>query len=435
MVHEIGNAIHSLATRLFPICRSLTGQGVRDSISILQEIVPNLRRIAVESGEQCFDWVVPDEWNVTDAYIKDPTGKRIVDFQECNLHVLGYSLPVHETMSLEALQDHLYSIPEQPDAIPYITSYYKKRWGFCLTQRLRDQMQPGQYEVKIDSQLKPGHLHYAELIIPGRSEQEIFLSTYLCHPSLANDNLSGPCTLAYLAKHIREQDNFYTYRLAFVPETIGAIVYLNKHLTELKRKVVAGLVMTCMGDEGKLSYLPSRAGNTLTDRAARHVLRYVEPDFVEHSFLDRGSDERQYCSPGVDLPMGSIMRTKYGLYPEYHTSLDNLTLITPSALQHTYEALVKFIECIEHNEVLTTSVYGEPQLGKRGLYPNLSTKQSNKIVRNLRNLIAYADGHADLIKIADEISVPVWELTESVAALKKEKLLHTDVQAVALCGS
>ncbi len=425
---ELGLKIHDLAKKLFYICRSITGEGVRESLAIIQEEIPGLTIHEVPSGEKCFDWIVPKEWNIRDAYIIDPDGKKIVDFQQSNIHVINYSTPVNQTLSLDELQNHLYSLPEQPDAIPYVTSYYKERWGFCLTHKQRQSLKPGNYQVVIDSSLSQGSLTYGELILPGETEQEILISTYTCHPSLANDNLSGPCVTTFLAKWLMSlKSRRYTYRIVFIPESIGAIVYLSRHYQKMKQNTIAGFVMTCVGDEGAVSYLPSRDENTLADKVALHVLKHTAPDFNHYSFLDRGSDERQYCSPGVDLPVVSIMRSRYGVYPEYHTSLDNLDFITPKGLQVGYELTRLCLECLEGNEYPKLNVLCEPQLGRRGLYPSISTKETYAQIYNLNNLIAYCDGKRSLLEIADKINVPLWELVKILDQLKKAELIESNL--------
>lgn len=424
---DLGQEMHDLCKELFPICRSITGDGFRKSLSILKNILPDMNVFEVPTGTKCFDWGVPQEWNIQDAYIIDPEGSKICDFQKSNLHVMGYSAPVNKKMTLDELQNHLYSLPDQPNAIPYITSYYIERWGFCLTHEDRVQLKPGDYQVYIDSELKDGSLTYGELIIPGETDQEIFLSTYLCHPSMANNELSGPVVTTFLAKWLSELKNKkYTYRIIFIPETIGSIVYLSKNLEVMKEKTLAGFNISCIGDDRAYSYLPSRYGDTLSDKVALHVLRNLRPEFTSYSFLERGSDERQYCSPGVDLPVCSIMRSKYACYPEYHTSLDDLTLVTPSGLYGGYTTVQKALECLEMIETLKVSVLCEPQLGKRGLYPTLSTKESWAEVRDMKNLIAHCDGELNLLEIADHINLPLWNLKELVAKLKEEGVLKSN---------
>jgi aminopeptidase-like protein len=425
---ETGRHMHALATELFPLPRSITGNGVRGTFRILQRELPDLKTYEVPSGTKVFDWTVPPEWNCRDAWIITPDGQRIADFRANNLHVIGYSSPIDATMSLNELQEHLYSLPDQPDAIPYITSYYKERWGFCLTHRQREKLKPGNYEVRVDSTLAPGALTYGELRIASTTgnEQEIFLSTYVCHPSLANNELSGPVVATFLGKWISSlPQRRFAYRIVFIPETIGSITYLSRNLDEMKKRIVAGFNISCVGDDRAYSYLPSRAENTIADRVALHVLKHLAPGFVRYSFLDRGSDERQYCSAGVDLPVASVMRTKYGRYPEYHTSLDDLDVITPGGLFGGFNALKHCILCLEKNETLQTTVLGEPQLGRRGLYPTLSTKETGNQVRVMMDLLAYCDGTKDLIEIAETIRTPMWECFEIVETLKKNGLLRS----------
>lgn len=424
-MNQLGHEMHTLCRKLFPICRSITGNGFRQSLAILKQHIPQMKQFEIPSDTKCFDWNVPREWNIKDAYVISPDGSKILDFKQSNLHVVGYSIPVNKTVSLQELQEHLHSLPEQPDAIPYVTSYYEERWGFCISENQRQKLKRGSYKVVIKSELTEGSMTYGELILPGESQKEVFLSSYLCHPSMANNELSGPVVTTFLSKWIlgleRRQ---YTYRIIIVPETIGSICYLSRNHERMKERIIAGFNITCVGDDRAYSYLPSRQGNTLADRTALHVLKHVQPNYVTYSYLDRGSDERQYCSPGMDLPLCSIMRTKYGCYPEYHTSLDDLTLVTPEGLYGGYKVLKKVIKCLEMNETFRTTVYCEPQLGRRGMYPTLSTKNSAVRVRNMMNLLAYADGNRDLIDIAEIVNVPVWELTEIVEELKKQKLVE-----------
>jgi aminopeptidase-like protein len=417
--------MHAWATDLFPICRSITGNGVRQTLAYLSKIIPGLTVHEVPSGTHAFDWTVPKEWNVREAYIEDESGRRIVDFARNNLHLVGYSEPVDRWLTLEELQPHLHSLPEQPNAIPYVTSYYDGRWGFCLTQIQRDQLPQGRYHAVVDSTLAPGSLTYGELILPGYDEKEILLSTYICHPSLANNELSGPVVTTALARWLASlPKRRFTYRILFIPETIGSIVYLSTHLDEMKKNTVAGFVLTCIGDERAYSLLHSRNANTLADRVATGVMKHHAPDYVEYSYLDRGSDERQYCSPGVDLPVVSIMRTKYNSYPEYHTSLDDLTLITPRGLEGGYDAVRKCIELLEHNFIYRATTLCEPQLGKRGLYPTLSTRGAGYSVRNLTNVLAYSDGTRDVAQLANDIGINPSEAVSLCAQLADKGLLE-----------
>ena len=421
----IGNDIHALAKRLWAINRSITGDGVRETLSKIKEVIPELSICEAPSGTQVFDWTIPKEWRVRDAYIVTPSGKKICEFKKNNLHLVGYSTPISKKISLSELQDHLFSLPSQPNAIPYITSYYKERWGFCLTHEQRGRLEDGEYEAFIDSELFDGSLTYGEILIKGKSNKEIFISTYVCHPSMANNELSGPCVTTFLAKRLSEANQLrYSYRLIFIPETIGSITYLSKNIDHLKKSVVAGFNVSCVGDNRDYSYLPSRSGNTLSDQIAKHVLKYTCSTYKSYTWGDRGSDERQYCAPGVDLPIASIMRTKYGMYDEYHTSLDDLiNVVTAEGLDGGFNAIWNAIEALERNIYPKIKVLCEPQLGKRGLYPTLSTKASGAEVRLMMDLITWADGTRSLIEIAELCSSPVWELYPIVDKLSSHNLM------------
>lgn len=419
-----GKEMHALCTNLFPICRSLTGNGVRQTLGVLQQHIPQLSIYEIPTGTKAFDWAVPDEWNIRDAYVIAPDGKKVIDFKDSNLHVVGYSTPVERRIDLEELQEHLHSLPDLPDAIPYVTSYYTRRWGFCLTQRQRDGLKPGVYEVKIDSTLAPGHLTYADALLPGDEKNEVLLSTYVCHPSLANNELSGPAVATLLAKHISGwKKRRYSYRFVFVPETIGAIAYISRNLEHLKKRVCAGFQITCVGDDHCYSYLPTRNGDTLSDRVAKHVLKHTDPAYKSYSFLDRGSDERQYCAPGVDLPIATVMRSKYGAYPEYHTSLDDLSFVSPTGLSGSFQALLRCVLALEHAQAYKANFLCEPQMGKRGLYSTLGTRSVSDAVRMRMDLLAYCDGSRDLVEIADLLGVPIWEATPYVEELKSHGLI------------
>lgn len=418
-----GKRMYELVTRLFPLCRSITGDGVRRTLDILKESIP-LTTHEVPSGTPVFDWTVPKEWNITSAWIRDSQGNTIVDFAHNNLHVVGYSVPVDATMPLAELEEHLYSIPEQPDAIPYVTSYYKERWGFCMTHRARQALTDDRYHVFIDSVLAPGSLTYGELLLPGKSEKEVFLSTYVCHPSMANNELSGPAVTTELTRWLMSAPRRYTYRIIFIPETIGSLTYLSRNLDAMKKNVIAGFIVTCVGDDRAYSYLPSRSGTTRADYAALRVLQARHPDFIRYRFLDRGSDERQYCSPGVDLPVASMMRSKYGAYPEYHTSLDNLQVVTPIGLQGSFDVLKECIEWIERNHAYRAAYLGEPQLGKRGLHQTLSRYGSvNADVELFLNLLAYADGQHDVPTMAKMLDTPEARVQKAADVLLKAGLL------------
>ncbi|OED64531.1 aminopeptidase [Vibrio splendidus ZS-139] len=422
----IGQDIHNLARKLWKINRSLTGEGVRETLSIISQELPSLETKSYDSGSKVFDWTIPDEWEIKEAYIIDPLGNKICDFYVNNLHLVGYSTPINQKMSLTELQNHLYSLPDQPDAIPYITSYYKERWGFCISHNARENLIDGEYHVVIDSRHFKGVLNYGELLIKGQSEKEVFISTYICHPSMANNELSGPTVVTYLAKWLLEQEKLkYSYRIVFIPETIGSISYLSQHYKFLKENVYAGFNVTCVGDNRAYSYLPSRAGDTISDDIAKHVLKWKAPDYISYTWNDRGSDERQYCAPGIDLPIATMMRTKYGEYPEYHTSLDDLkTVVTPEGLQGGYDSLKYALEALEMNVTPKVKILCEPQLGKRGLYPTLSTKGADVQVRLMMNFISYCDGDNSLLDIADKVNVPIWDLYHLLLTLRNEDIIY-----------
>jgi aminopeptidase-like protein len=422
---SVGAAMHGWARDLFPICRSLTGPGTRQTLAYLQRLAPELQIKSVPSGTQVFDWTVPNEWSVTQAYVLDANGRRVVDFEAHNLHLVGYSVPFRGKLPLEELQKHLFSLPDQPDAIPYVTSYYKPFWGFCMRHRDRERLTPGTYDVVVDTRLEPGVLNYAEAILPGRSQEEVLISSYVCHPSMANNELSGPVVATALLRWLAaRKDRRLTYRVVLIPETIGSLTYLSMHHEHMRRHTIAGFNLTCVGDERAVSFLPSRLGGTLADRVALHVLKHAAPSFTPYSFLERGSDERQYCSPGIDLPVVSIMRSKYHTYPEYHTSLDDLTLITPAGLQKTFDLHTQCLEALEANVTYTAACLGEPQLGKRGLYPTISQTGGAAAAQLLLDVFTYCDGQHDLIAIAEIVKRPVLEIIPIAQRLAEHGLIH-----------
>lgn len=422
---KVKEEMYELCERLFPICRSITGDGVRKTLQMLVEVYGNEINIhEVPTGTKVFDWTVPKEWNIKEAYIENSKGQRVIDFKNNNLHVVGYSLPVDKFVDLQELKSVVYTQPDQPDAIPYVTSYYKECYGFCMSQNQLDKLPEDTYHIVIDSELKEGSLTYGEIIIPGDTEEEVFLSTYICHPSMANNELSGPVVATFLAKWLNLLiKRRYTYRIIFIPETIGAITYLSKNLQYLKEHVIAGFNLSCVGDNRTFSYVESRYGDTLADKAAKNVLSFYYPDYKTYSFLKRGSDERQYNAPGVDLPVCAICRSKYGEYPEYHTSKDNLELISPEGLLGAYEVYQQCILSLENNYSYKINVLCEPQLGKRGLYPTTSQKGTYDAVKVMIDFIAYADGSNDLIDISNIIGVPVNELLTVIEKLEKVDLL------------
>jgi len=421
-----GRQMYELLERLFPLNRSLTGEGVRQTLAVLKEYNPAMRFHSIPSGTKVFDWTVPKEWHCEEAYILAPDGERICDYNRHNLHLVQYSVPFEGEMPLEALQKHLYSYEPLPDAIPYVTSYYKPRWGFCLSERQRQRLKNGIYKVVIRSKLWDGVLDYADIVLPGDSEEEIMFSTYICHPSMANNELSGPVVATALARFVASLPNRrYTYRFVFAPETIGSLVYMHTRLPHLKSRVKAGFILTCVGDERGYSYLASRYGDTLADRVARNILEQEVGAYRAYSYLQRGSDERQYCAPGADLPFCSVMRTKYGEYPEYHTSLDDLNLVTPEGLEGALEVYKKIVVALERNHRYRVTVVGEPQLGKRGLYPDACTPDTDYDQAFLyRNFLAYADGRNDLITIAEILNVSAYALAEVARLFEEHRLVE-----------
>ncbi len=421
-----GKKIYDFCSSLFGINRSITGDGVRQTLGLIQkQIQSNLDVTEIESKTKCFDWHIPLEWNVKDAFIEDLSGNRIIDFKKNNVHLMGYSIPVDKKISLTELKNHLYSISDMPNAIPYITSYYQKNWGFCISENQRKNINEDFYHVKIDASLEKGSLTYGEVLISGKSKKEIVFSTYICHPSLANDNLSGPSLATFLIKYLEKAKKpKYSYRFIFIPETIGAVAYLHKNLELMRRRTKAGFILTCVGDDLCYSFLESKFKNSIADQVARHVLDKMNIEYKLYSFLDRGSDERQYSSPGIDIPFCSVMRSKYGEFDEYHTSLDNLDFISPTGFQGSFDLYTKIIDIFEKNNTYKNLVLCEPQLGKRGLYPQISTKKTINEVKNLKNLIAYSDGHNSLLEIADIMNVPIWELYSLTEKLVKAKLIE-----------
>lgn len=426
---EDGKFMYELAQQLFPINRSLTGQGVRKTLHILQELVPRLQIYEVPTGTKAFDWTVPNEWNIRDGFIADEAGNRVISFKENNLHIVGYSVPVDRVVELEELKRHIYVQEDAEDWIPYVTSYYKERFGFCMSKKQREELTPGKYRMYIDSTLKPGSLTYGELVIPatqlGQGKDELLISTYICHPSMANNELSGPCVAAALARWVEAQPKRrFTYRFIFVPETLGSLVYLNKRAGHLKKHLYAGFNLSCVGDDRTYSYVETRYADTVADRVLANILPYHTASYTAYSFLERGSDERQYNAPGIDLPVCTVCRSKFGEYPEYHTSADDLSLISPQGLEGSLQLMKKCLEGLESNLYYRATCLGEPQLGKRGLYPTESYKGSANGVRRMMDLLAYADGRNDLIEIGSRIGAPVNELRPIAERLEEAGLLE-----------
>ena len=420
----IGREILQFAQRLYPIHRSLTGEGVRDTLEIIKELVPALTIQSVPSGTLCFDWKVPKEWEISEAYLLDPDGKEVVNFRNHNLHVVGYSEPIDIELDLDDLQSHLYSLPDFPDSIPYITSYYEPRWGFCMTDTQRRGLRKGRYRAVIRSRKFDGVMNFGELLIPGASKSEVFLSTYICHPQMANNEVSGPSVLAHIGKWLGSRDNKLSYRLIFAPETIGAIYYLSQNLSHLKDRVIAGFNITCIGDDRSYSMISSRTGDTLADWVAETVLSEIsDGNFNKYSFLERGSDERQYCSPGVDLPLVTLCRTKFYEFEEYHTSRDNFNLVTENGLAGGFEMVKGCLEYLEKQKRYIASFPCEPQLGHRNLYPTLGGRRTERFTEKVLNVLMYCDGHNDLRRIAELCRLTIDEVQEVAELLLSEKLI------------
>ena len=412
---------------LYKIPRSLSGKGVDDSLEYIQKYIP-IEIKKVKSGAKAFDWTVPPEWNIRDAFILDlSTNEKVIDFKKHNLHIMGYSEPIDLELSYDDMLNNIYYLKDQPDAIPYITSYYSKNWGFCMSfNQFKKLDKSSKYKLFIDSDFnEKGNLTYGELLIKGEVEQEIFFSSYICHPQMVNNELSGPAVLTAIADVINNRSNYYSYRFVLIPETIGSIVYLSKNLKTLKKNVIGGYNISCVGDERNWGLVPSRYGNNISDKIAEYILMRKHPTFIKYSWLDRGSDERQYCAPGVDLPISSITRTKYGEYPEYHTSLDNFDVVTEKGLKESLEVYLMCIDIFEKNKFLPKiNVNCEPQLGKRGLYPTISTKESGNIVRKMMDFISYCDGTNSILEISKICNINFDESFDYYLKMKKKGLMN-----------
>jgi len=396
----IGDEIYGLIEKLYPICRSITGDGVRETLEIMREHIPlDIRE--VPSGTQVFDWVVPKEWNIRDAYVKNSRGKRIIDFQGHNLHVVSYSAPINRVVPLAELRDHLSSLPEHPAWIPYRTSYYNQTWGFCVSQKQLEQLTEKEYEVCIDSTLEEGSLTYAEYFLPGEMQDEVLIFTHLCHPSLCNDNLSGISVVAHLAKHLAALKRRYSYRFVFAPGTIGSITWLSENRTQLDQ-IKHGLVVALVGDDGPFTYKRSRRGDAEIDRAATHVLRHCGEEAKLLDFIPFGYDERQFCSPGINLPVGRLTRTPNGCYPEYHTSADDLAFVRPERLSESFIQCLKIFRVLEQNRYYeNTNPMCEPQLGRRGLYRTTGGTDIPGRELALLWVLNMSDGEHSLLDVAE----------------------------------
>nr|WP_217197409.1 DUF4910 domain-containing protein [Streptomyces buecherae] len=425
VVSEPGKEMYALVERLYPLCRSITGDGVRATLDIVGEYLP-LQVHEVPTGTPVLDWAVPREWNIRDAYVADASGDRVIDFAASNLHVLGYSVPVARTMPLAELRAHLHTLPDQPTLVPYRTSYYAPTWGFCLAQEVLDALPEGDYEVRVDSTLEDGHLTYAEHVIPGQVPDEVIVSCHVCHPSLANDNLAGIAVATFLARALAERDPYYTYRFIYAPGTIGAITWLARNAERIDR-VRHGLVLACAGDSGSLTYKRSRRGDAEIDRVLEHVLSTSQRPHEIREFTPYGYDERQYCSPGFDLGVGSLTRTPYAGYPEYHTSADNLDLVSPDAMADTLAVCREAFAVLDRNRrYRNLSPYGEPQLGRRGLYDALGGRSDTRQAQMaMLWVLSLSDGEHDLLDVAERAGLPFDTVAAAADALRDAGLITT----------
>lgn len=422
--------MEQLFDELWPICRSITGNGFRQSLEILRKIIP-LETIEFPSGQKVFDWTIPKEWNIDDAYLEDEHGTKIVEFKKNNLHVLSYSIPIDQWLSLEELQPHLHSLPELPHAVPYLTSYYQERWGFCLSQIQRRELKPGKYHAVIRSRHVQGSLTIGHHMLPAteKTDQEVLLTSYLCHPSMANNELSGPLVLAFLYDALRRMpERRFNYRFVINPETIGALAYLSEFGNKLKNSCQAGLVITCCGDGKLLSFKKTRRGNSDLDRIFSGLLKKQEKKFQILPFSPAGgSDERQYCSPGFNLPVGVFMNSTPGEFPEYHTSLDDKSVVSFKAMKENVSILLELLSCFEGNKKYTgTVLYGEPMLGARGLYPTLGSQRTREeFLSTLMWVLNYSDGNHDLCAIAEAADLPFTQVLEAAKTLETHGLIRS----------
>jgi len=420
---DINYKMYNLMKELYPICRSITGDGTRETLKIIKEHIP-IKIHEIPTGTKVFDWTIPKEWNIKDAYIKNSKGKKIVDFEKSNLYVLNYSVPVHLEMSLEEVKKHIFTLPDYPDWIPYLTSYYKENWGFCMSHRQYEKLENDVYEVVIDSTLEDGHLTYGELYLKGENEEEVLLTCYICHPSLCNDNLSGIVLLTFLAKHLKDIKLKYSYRFLFIPETIGAITWLSLNEDKVS-KIRHGLVATCVGDPGKSTYKKSKIGNAVIDKVVEKALIDSGAPYGIIDFFPSGSDERQFCSPGFNLPVGSLMRTPYGHFPEYHTSADNLDFVCPEYLADSYKKYANVVSILESNVTyLNLNPKCEPQLGRRGLYGMIGGQKIG-CVNELAIfwVLNLSDGTNSLLDISIRSEMSFMGIKNAADVLVKKRLL------------
>jgi aminopeptidase-like protein len=421
---DVGRSMYELIRQLYPVCRSITGNGVRETLRQVGEHVP-LKIREIPTGTRAFDWTVPKEWNIRDAYVRNSEGYKVIDFGRSNLHVLNYSVPVRKKLSLTELREHLFTLPDHPDWIPYKTSYYQERWGFCLSHNQLKALKDGLYEAVIDASLEAGHLTYGEYFLPGSSSDEVLVSCHVCHPSLCNDNLSGIALSTFLAKHLGQRALRYSYRFIFIPGTIGAITWLALNEKQAER-IKHGLVVANVGDSGRMNYKKSRRGDAEIDRAVAHVLEHSGARYEIVDYSPYGYDERQFCSPGFNLPMGSLTRTPWGRYPEYHTSADNLSLVQPQYLADSLKIYLSVLDILENNlYYLNQNPKCEPQLGNRGLYRTLGGNVESKDAElALLWVLNLSDGRHSLLGIAERSKLPFSVVHTAARALEAAALLQ-----------
>ena len=421
---RLGEEMYQLAFELYPLCRSITGNGLRKTLRTLQRHI-SLEIHEVPTGTQVFDWTVPKEWNIRDAYVKDNKGNKIIDFKQSNLHVLNYSTPIRAKMPLEELKGHLFSLPERPEWIPYRTSYYRENWGFCLTHNQLENLERGEYEVVIDSSLEHGSLSYGEYYVEGETEDEVLISCHSCHPSLCNDNLSGVSLATFLARLLSSVPRRYSYRFLFIPGAIGSITWLSRNAHRVSR-IKHGIVVACVGDSGHFTYKKSRRGNAEIDRAVEHVLKHGGHAYEIREFSPYGYDERQYCSPGFNLPVGSLTRTPHSEFPQYHTSADDLSFVLPESLGESLGTYLAVINVLENNrQYVNQNPNCEPQLGKRGLYRSMGGQTHQPLYEfAMLWVLNLSDGHYSLLDIAERSGIPFDKVHEAAESLRQHGLLR-----------
>lgn len=423
-LNKLASEALSLAKQLFPLNRSLSSDGVDKTLRIISENISTFKIKSFKNDKKVSDWRIPKRWNIKKAFIKNLKGDVLVDFSKNNLHVVSHSHPIKKKISRKVLFQHLHSRPDIPNAIPYVTSFYKKNWGFCVSEKQKKTLNDKSYHVEIDSSFSNAPMVYGETLIKGKSKKEILFSTYVCHPSMANNELSGPVVAQALIKYLMNSNNRYSYRFLFMPETIGSIAYISENIDDLKKNILGGLVLSCVGDDRAFSIISSRTeNNPLQEILEKKIMEYkknIPTEFNLYSFLHRGSDERQYCSPGVDLPVSGFCRSKYGTYPEYHTSDDNFNVLTKKGLKGSIDVLVNTIDEVEKTDFPKAKFICEPNLGKRGIYPTLGGQKKSNFIKNCLNVLAYSDGTNSIQSISKKISCTEKEVIEIVSLLKKK---------------